>query len=99
MNRYQDIPITKNDDGVRYYKSVRYPQIPKSENDIYVFTTSGDRFDLLAQQYYKDSTLWWVISIANEELLQNSLYIMEGTQLRIPSNLGEILSKFKSMNS
>ena len=35
-------------------QTVRYPEIPRADNDIYIFTTIGDRYDTLAQQYYKD---------------------------------------------
>jgi len=98
MNRYQNIPIIKNSEGTRYYKDNKYPRIPLSVNDIYVITTVGDRFDLLAQQYYGDPSLWWVISCANENLPQNSLYINEGTQIRIPSNPTEIITNYTFLN-
>ena len=97
-NRYQNIPIEKIN-GKRVYQTTRYPEIPLTENDIYVYVTQGDRFDILAQQYYGDQSYWWVISIANAQLLQNSLVIPEGIQLRIPSNLAGILSSFNLLNS
>lgn len=99
MNRYQNIPIIKNSTNTRYYRDNKYPRIPLSVNDIYAISTSGDRFDLLAQQYYGDSSLWWIISIANENLSQNSLYIPEGTQIRIPSNPSAIVSSYNQLNS
>jgi hypothetical protein len=74
MNRYQNIPKTKID-GNLVYQTSRYPEVQLSPNDIYVYTTQGDRFDILAQQYYKDSSLWWVISIANNDLNQSTLII------------------------
>jgi phage tail protein X len=99
MNRYQSISTTTNSQGIKYYKNSKYPEIPLSVNDIYAISTSGDRFDLLAQQYYGDSSLWWIISIANENLSQNSLYIPEGTQIRIPSNPTAIISSYNQLNS
>ena len=99
MNRYQNIQIEKSTTGKRMYKTVRYPDIPLSENDIYVYTVQGDRFDILAQQYYSDSSLWWVISIANDNLSQNSLVIPEGIQIRIPSNVQGVLDLYKQINS
>jgi hypothetical protein len=39
-----------------------------------------------------------MISSANENLPQNSLYIPVGTQLRIPSNTSEILTNYRSLN-
>jgi phage tail protein X len=97
MDRYQNIPITTINKK-RVYQTTRYPEIPLSENDIYVITVQGDRFDILAQQYYDDSSLWWIISIANENLSQNSLVIPEGIQIRIPSNVSEVLNLFKQIN-
>tara|TARA_R110000868_G_scaffold168808_3_gene403652 strand:+ start:3172 stop:3468 length:297 start_codon:yes stop_codon:yes gene_type:complete len=98
MNRYQNIPTIKiNQKPV--YRTVKYPEIPMNENDIYVTTVQGDRFDILAKQYYKDETLWWIISIANDSLTQNSLIIPEGIQLRIPSNTIDILQNFNRLNS
>lgn len=99
MNRYQNIPKTKIK-GKEVYVTSRYPEVPLSENDIYVYTTQGDRFDTLAQQFYKDSSLWWVISIANtDQLSQNTLVIPAGLQIRIPSNPASVVSAFNSINS
>ena len=98
MNRYQDIRILKNLQGRDYYATVRYPEIPLSESDVYVITTDGDRFDTLAQQFYQDSSLWWIVSIANTDLKQNSLFIPVGTQLRIPTNLTSILDSYFNLN-
>jgi hypothetical protein len=64
-----------------------------------VITTIGDRFDLLAQQYYNDSSLWWVISTSNETLPQNSLYIPTGTQIRIPTDISNILNAYALLNT
>jgi phage tail protein X len=99
MNRYQNTPIEKSTTGKRIYKTVRYPDIPLSENDMYVYTVQGDRYDILAQQYYSDSSLWWIISIANEQLAQNSLIIPEGIQIRIPANPQGVLDIYNQINS
>ena len=107
INRYQNIPKTKID-GKTVYKTSCYPEVPLSENDIYVISTQGDRFDVLAQQYYGDSSLWWVISIANTGnagagtlpvLPQNTLIIPEGTQIRIPNNPLQVYNVFNEINS
>ena len=98
MNRYQNILVTKiNKKPV--YRTVRYPEIPLDENDTYVTTVQGDRFDVLALQYYQDESLWWIISIANDSLSQNSLLIPEGIQLRIPSNISNIIENYNRINS
>ena len=98
MNRYQDIKKIKNSEGITYYRDNKYPIIPLSLNDIWVITTSEDRYDRLAQQYYNNYTLWWVISIANDNLPQNSLYPPIGEQIRIPLNVSEIISNYNNLN-
>jgi hypothetical protein len=99
MDRYTNTPITQTPDNPkRRYITVKYPEISLDFSDIYVYTTRGDRYDLLAQAYYNDSSLWWIISIANENLSQDSLYINEGTQLRIPTDLSNVLEIFRNFN-
>jgi len=107
MNRYQNIPLTRINNKVMY-SITRYPEIPLSNDDIYVYTTAGDRYDTLSNQYYKDSSLWWIISIANtavagtslpSDFPQDSLLIPEGSQIRIPANYAGVISLFNSFNS
>lgn len=99
MNRYQNIPKTKID-GNLVYQTSKYPEVPLSVNDIYVYTVQGDRFDTLAQQYYSDSSLWWVISIANSDKLnQSTLVIPEGIQIRIPSTYANVVRDFNILNA
>ena len=106
MNRYSNIP-TINVNKKQIYSIVRYPEVPLDPDDIYVYTVKGDRFDVLASQYYNDSSLWWIISIANtgiagtaspSDLSQDSLIIPEGIQIRIPPNPTTVVNSFNSLN-
>lgn len=99
MNRYGSIPVITNPSKPGYYANAKYPQIPYSTNDIYVIPSDGDRFDLLANQYYGDSTLWWIIPIANPHISQNSLYAPLDTQIRIPANPASIVLSYNQLNS
>ena len=105
MNRYEDNNIIETTPTVQYPKvtryrsSTRYPDIPLSEFDLYVVTIRGDRLDNLANQFYGDPSLWWVISVANPDLPNDSLYPTLGYQLRIPSNLEQILFDYQQLNS
>lgn len=98
-NRYEPARIRKNKSGSRYFTTTFYPSIPYSLNDIYVITGEGDRLDLLANQYYKDSSLWWIILSANPLIPKDSLFIPVGTQLRIPVNVQNILANYSSFNT
>ena len=105
MNRYNDIQQIRNTNefvgtiGDLYYRTVTYPEVPVSENDIYVETEFGDRLDLLANQFYGDVTLYWVIAIANpDKINMGSLFLTEGSQIRIPSNVVEVVDSFNLLN-
>jgi hypothetical protein len=98
MNRYQSISTTTNSQGIKYYKNSKYPEIPLSVNDIYVISVDGDRFDTLANDYYGDPSLWWIISIDNSNLPQNSLYLPLESQIRIPINPSQAVSSYISLN-
>ena len=80
------------------YATSRYPEIPLSPNDIYVYTTQGDRYDILALNYYGDSSLWWVIASGNPNIDLMTLVIPEGVQIRIPSNFSNIIDEFGLIN-
>ena len=92
MDRYQEL----EDLDISVPK---YPNIPLQFSDQYVITTIGDRFDTLALQYFNDSSLWWIISIANPELPQNSYYPPVGTQLRIPTDIAGIVQQYRDLNN
>ena len=99
MNRYQNSTILKTEYTNRpYYKGKFYPNIPLSENDYYIITTVGDRLDNIAYSYYGDSTLWWVISMANNNITKGALYPAPGTQLRVPTDINSILQQFNQFN-
>lgn len=83
MNRYQDLTIIQDSNGRRRYVTTFVPFFEKSDNDIYVITDDADRLDLLANQFYGDSTAWPIIASANNIGL-GSLSIESGKQLRIP---------------
>ena len=99
MDRYRNIKRLRNAQGIEYYRGTKYPEIPLSENDIYVITVFGDRLDILANQYYGDPTLYWIISAANPSQSFSSMYIIEGSQLRIPNDVSNVLASYRTLNS
>tara|TARA_R110000851_G_scaffold191440_3_gene342073 strand:- start:565 stop:894 length:330 start_codon:yes stop_codon:yes gene_type:complete len=107
MARYSNIPPRKGSnptinvqDRILRYTTVKYPQISKTFDDLYVYIKSGDRYDTLANAYYSDPSLWWVISIANYGTKQDSLIPPIGSQTRIPapSRLPSILASYEYLN-
>jgi len=98
IRRYSTSQVRINEDGKRYLDNVIYPEIPPTEDDIYVISTAGDRYDLLARDYYGDSSLWWVISSANPTSSRNSLIPTPGSQIRIPASKQNAVNLFNRVN-
>ena len=99
MNRYKNI-IEKRLDTKR--KRLRYnsnlpPKLEKSIHDIYIISRTGDRLDQLAYEYYGDQSQWWVIAQANH-IGKGTLAVKNGIQLRIPTNVSDILSDLEKIN-
>lgn len=66
------------------YGVVSLPTVQINDSQFFKITfKQGDRLDLLAKKYFKDSTLWWVIAIVNN-LTGDSLILQPGTELYIP---------------
>ena len=98
-NRYKNISLRVNENGRTYRANPIYPDIPETSDDIYLITTGGDRFDTLAQEYYSDYRLWWIIATANSDQKRDGLIVKPGVQLRIPANKDEVLEAFENLNS
>ena len=98
-NRYNKIPIKVDEKQNRYYATILYPEIPPNINDIYLLSEVGDRLDILANTYYQDTSLWWVIVKANpNKIRRDGLLLKPGIQIRIPNNIQSILNKFEKLN-
>lgn len=97
MSRYDTITKVQ-DKGTRRQLSTHYPSIEYSFEDSYVITTGGDRFDLLANEYYGNSEYWWVIAVANPHVSRKNFVINQGEQLRIPANIADIVEEFERSN-
>lgn len=96
-NRYKTIEKLKTKQGKRYIRNAIYPDVPYSTEDIYIITTGADRYDTLANQFYGDSSLWWVIATANNSK-KDGLIVQPGIQLRIPADGLEIKAQFELLN-
>ncbi len=99
MNRYSSTKIKRKEDGGRVYSYTLYPKIPIKNSDIFITPTYGTRLDVLANKYYGDTSLWWIIAQANGIKGFTALYSKnyEG-QLRIPTQTQDIINEFDSMN-
>ena len=91
--------IDSVDKNRTYYKNIEYPKIPISSNDIYILSRVGDRLDSMANDFYRDNSLWWIISKTNaDKISRDSFFIKPGLQLRIPQDTEKIIQDFEKIN-
>jgi len=98
MKRYESTQTKTRWDGKRVYFTTQYPIIEPSNSDIVVISSDADYLDSLAFKYYGDPTLWWVIALVNN-VGKSRMSVPPGLQLRIPTNINEILVNFNSLNA
>ena len=96
--RYQNIGTQKATNGETIYLPTKYPTLVPSNNDYYIIAREEDRFDLIANDFFGDPTLWWVVVMAND-LPGDSMYAPPGFQLRIPGNLNNALTAYNVENN
>ena len=63
------------DNNQRVFKYLKYPKISVSVDDIYATTLVGDRLDLIADQFYNNVDLWWIIATANPDVIRRDSFI------------------------
>ena len=97
MNRYSSIDKYRTQQGKLIRTNAIYPDIPETSDDIYIISTAGDRYDVLAREYYGDQTLWWIIASANNSE-KASLVLEPGVQIRIPADKTLALKLYKQVN-
>ena len=93
-SRYENNETQKLKNGRNVYRTRIYPNIPKTDKDIYIVTQTGDRLDTLANQFYGDSSLWWIIATANN-IHDATFAVEDGTTLRGPENYTKIINDFQ----
>ena len=98
MSRYNNTPNITSD-NISGKGTTVYNVPPESVDDIYLISTLGDRFDILANEYYGNTEYWWVIAVANPHVSRKNFVINQGVQLRIPVNIEDIVAKFQEKNA
>jgi len=95
MKRYKSTKIRRDNTGSRYRETTIYPSdIPRHEDDLYIYIKGGQRLDTLANTYYKDSSLWWIIALANN-IGKGTIFVPPGVRLRIPSKTSDYIQNLR----
>tara|TARA_B100000902_G_C26813317_1_gene670276 strand:- start:350 stop:619 length:270 start_codon:yes stop_codon:yes gene_type:complete len=80
MSRY-DIVKKITEKGINRIGTADLPKFTENNSDVLLIATNGDRCDLIAQEYYGTTELWWFVASVNNLKSNN---IQAGTQLRVP---------------
>lgn len=97
MSRTRFYKTKKRNDGKQQYRSFVFPTFEESSDDIVIEISEYTRLDVLAEQFFDDASLWWVIAVYNN-LSEPSLYVSDQTYLRIPNDIQRVYSKIKDLN-
>ena len=97
MKRYATTRQKIDKSGIRVYSTTYYPEIRISDGDSFMYPIEGERLDNLANKYYGDTTLWWIIAKANG--LKGKPALSSDEIIRIPGNISSIIEKFQNLNS
>tara|TARA_Y100001937_G_scaffold53460_1_gene73718 strand:+ start:635 stop:937 length:303 start_codon:yes stop_codon:yes gene_type:complete len=97
-SRYRNQKILLDlDSNKRYLSRIKYPVIPSRDSDIRIVTIQGQSLLTLANEFYGDVNLYWVIARRNN--INNTLFPTIGTELFIPTDLGEITTELSRLNA
>lgn len=94
--RYKTIGTKKRTDGRTVLRTSILPNIKKRTTDTFLVMVERVRLDHLAHKFYENPNYWWVIAAANN--IKGSMYVEEGTQIRIPRELNTILHDHAKIN-
>ena len=95
-NRYNTSKILRDENGTRYLNRVEYPSIPIRDDDVFIRGVFGETFMNIANRFYQDKDLWWIIARANNQ--GDSIYTVPGKEYRIPQNINLILQELEQLN-
>src|ERR1035437_581285 len=99
MKRYQSTQTKNRWDGKKVLFTTQYPIIEPQSSDMVIISNETDYLDSLAYKYYGDPTLWWILALSNSGLGKGRLSVPPGLQIRIPTQINEILVNFNSLNA
>jgi hypothetical protein len=84
-SRYAAQPVLQVEDSWgNFHPTIYGPPAYRANSFLHYIVQLGDRFDLLADQYLGDPTLWWVLADANPQISYPDIGLVPGSVIRIP---------------
>lgn len=97
MSRTQFLKTKKRIDSKQQYRTLTLPSFGERSDDLVIQINDYTRLDVIANDFFGDSTLWWVVASYNN-LPGDSLYTTGLKYLRIPSDINIVFNKIKELN-
>ena len=82
--RYITAKVLQNNNEKRKLSCVIIQPVGVTDWDVYIQTTSIERLDKLANTFYNDASLWWIIATVNG-IGKGTVVIPINSRLRIPN--------------
>ena len=98
MDRYQFQRPKVKKDKKRIQGQTIYPAILPRVTDLYIVVRDGQRMDTLANEYYGNPSMWWIIAQANN-ITGGTLFLKPGSSIRIPKDLASIQRELEKANT
>jgi hypothetical protein len=95
--RYKTIGSKTRTDGKSVMRTSILPMIKERTSDTFLIMVERMRLDHLAYKFYSNPNYWWILASANN--IKGSMYVEEGTQIRIPRDLTGILHDHAKINA
>ena len=96
--RYDSVKKRRDKNGNRYLVPSTVPNIPIKDSDVFVYPICGDRLDTIANRFYNDPSLWWIVAKANN-IGEGRIGLDMEKKLRIPTEIGDIIDLVEINNS
>ena len=84
-------------EGFQSSETTLLGRIKKRSTDVYLVIVERTRLDHLAFKFYENPEYWWILALANN--VSGTMYVQPGTQIRIPTNVQEVLADHAKVNS
>jgi hypothetical protein len=97
---YEELVESRGIPKIKHYLTPRWPKLTASVRRKFVRLQHtwklGDRYYKLANTYYGDSKLWWIIAWYNEKPTEG--HVKSGMTLYIPTPIEDVLAYFNTFS-
>jgi hypothetical protein len=95
--RYAKVKTKFREDKKEVLETTLLNKIRNRESDVFIVMVEKTRLDHLANKFYNNPRYWWVIASANG--IKGTMFVRPGTQVRIPTEISEIILDHNKINN